>query len=514
MQKKLISLFLVVASLMAVLGLVWSVDRLGATDTAVTAGAPPLISYQGILTDSGGEPISGTVTLKFGVYAAASGGAPLWEETQSGVPVSDGSFSVLLGSVQPLTTGLFDDPTRYLQVSVDVSDGGGSFTDLPRQQLASVPYALQAEQAEEAVQADTALQADTASQADTALQADTAAQADTADSAPWSGLTGVPAGFADGSDDGAQYANIIHVAKSGGDYTSVADALDSIGDAAANNPYLVAVAPGVYTETNLVAIPGYVHLRGSGENATKIVSTRSASTQGNNSATVDLGDNGRISHLTVANSGADDNYAIAIYSAETTRATVIEQVTAVVDGDGGVGHFAVYLNDAEPIIKNSTLMAGGAAGFGTAVNAALGSVNISGGFPQALIENSILMGGAASNQENCNDPTGTGFGLQLSESSPMVRESYICGGHRGIAVYVNGNVQVQSSSVKVSTSGGAFLFEISASGSIKLANSGVSYLGNKFTGTGVNGLSCVHTYDLGTYAPLTDATNNSATACN
>lgn len=508
MQKKLISLFLVVGSLMAVLGLVWGVDRLGATETAVTAGAPPLVSYQGILTDSGGEPISGTVTLKFGVYAAASGGGPLWEETQSDVPVSDGSFSVLLGSVQPLTTTLFADPTRYLQVSVDVSGGGGSFTDLPRQQLASVPYALQAAQAERAMEADTA------SQADSALQADTATQADTADSAPWSGLTGVPAGFADGSDDGNQYANVIHVAKSGGDYTSVADALDSIGDAAANNPYLVIVAPGVYTETNLAAIPGYVHLRGSGENATKIVSTRSASVQNNNSATVDLGDNGRISHLTVANSGADDNYAIAIYSAETTRATVIEHVTAIVDGDGGVGHYAVYLNDAEPVIKNSTMMAGGAIGFGAAVNAALGSVNISGGFPQALIENSILMGGAASNQENCNDPTGTGFGLQLSESSPMVRESYICGGHRGIAVYNNGHVQVQSSSVKVSTSGGAFLFEITASASIKLANSGVSYLGNKFTGSGISGLSCVHTYDLGTYAPLTDATNSSANACN
>ena len=61
--------------------------------------------------------------------------------------------------------------------------------------------------------------------------------------------------------------------------------------------------------------------------------------------------------------------------------------------------------------------------------------------------------------------------------------------------------------------GSAFLFEISTTGSIRLAHSGVQYLGNKFTGTGT-GLSCVHTHAIGTFAPLVDATNSAATACN
>ena len=65
----------------------------------------------------------------------------------------------------------------------------------------------------------------------------------------------------------------------------------------------------------------------------------------------------------------------------------------------------------------------------------------------------------------------------------------------------------------VSSAGQAYLFEITASGSIKLANSGVSYIGNKFTGAGVSGLSCAHTFSLGTFTVLGDAANNSATAC-
>ncbi len=255
------------------------------------------------------------------------------------------------------------------------------------------------------------------------------------------------------------------MAASGGDFTSVAAALTSITDASPTNPYLVQVMPGVYLETA----------------------------------------------LTVRNTGTG-TYRIALYSAQTTRATVVDTVVAEVIGAGGVGHFAAYWNDAEAIIRDSTLFGGGATGFGSGVNTAFGSVNIAGGFPQALIERSILMGGSASNLENCNDNSGTGFGVQLANSSPLLRQSYVCGGHRGVAVYTNGNVQLQDSAINVSATGSAFLFEISASGSISIANSGVSYVGNKFTGAGT-GLRCVHAYNFGTYAPLSNGTT-SGTACN
>jgi hypothetical protein len=476
-------------------------------------GAPALISYQGYLSDSSGEPISGTVDLRFELYADAEGGSALWSETQSNVAVGSGYFAAMLGEVTPLSASDFDSTTRYLQVSVDTGDG---FTDLPRQRLASVPYALQSEEAK---------------------------QAASADAAPWSGLSGVPDGFADDSDDDTLaelscgdgqvakwddtagqwacdddddtisgedgYGNVIVVAKSGGDYDSVAEALNSITSPSADNRYQVWVAPGVYTETQLAQVQGYVHLQGAGPNATVIKSARTNTVQNSDAATAQLDDNGRISDVSIVNEGTG-TYGIAIYSFDATRDTFVDNVVAEARGEGGTGHFAMYLNDSEPTIQNSTLKASGASG--TAVNAALGSVNATGGFPQALVMNSILIGGGNNDKENCTDNTGTGFGLQLRDSSPNIRDSYICGGHRGIAVYINGHVIVQNSNLEVSSNTEAYLFEISSAGSISLASTGVTYFSpRKLTGAGT-GLRCVHTYDNGTFLPLTDG-STSASAC-
>lgn len=426
-------------------------------------GVPGLISYQGFLADGNGDPVAdGSYPMNFAIYDAGSGGTLVWAESQSSVAVSGGFFAVMLGSGSctngcPLGADTFAGPNRYLQVSADTGSG---MTTFPRQQFGSVPYALQA-----------------------------------------------PTGNGGG---GVAYENVITVATGGGDFTSVAAALASITDSSSTNRYLVQVMPGVYTETDLVVVKEYVHVRGSGPNATVITSSRSGGTPANGAATVDLLDNGRISNITVRNTGTG-TFGIALYSAETTRAAVVDNVVAEAIGAGGTGHYAAYWNDAEAIIRNSTLRATGATGFGTGVNAAFGSVNIAGGFPQALIDNSILIGGA-NTLETCTDNSGTGFGMQLSNSTPLVRTSYICGGHRGIALYINGHPQIQNSSVKVSSTGSAFLFEITASGSISVANSGISYIGNKFTGAGT-GLRCVHNYDLGTWAALSNGTTVAA-ACN
>jgi hypothetical protein len=260
---------------------------------------------------------------------------------------------------------------------------------------------------------------------------------------------------------------VVIVAPSGGDFTSVAAALSSITDASPTNPYLVQVMPGVYAETALVQVGSFVHVRGSGPSTTVVTSSRTAGTPGAAAATVELLELSRLSHLTVRNTGAG-TYGLAMFSESTTRGTVVESVTAEAIGAGGLAHYAAYWSDAEATIRDSTLFAGGAVGFGTAVNAAFGSVNISGGFPQALIERSILIGGSNNSLENCNDNSGTGFGLQMANSTPLVRHSYICGGHRGI--------------------------------------------GNKFTGAGT-GLRCVHAYHLGTWAALSNGTT-AGTACN
>ena len=102
---------------------------------------------------------------------------------------------------------------------------------------------------------------------------------------------------------GAHYQNVVVVAKSGGDYTGVQAAIDSITDAAAGNPYLVWVAPGVYSET--VTMKPYVHLQGAGQEATIITSTAGSSAWPP-TGYADLASDTSLRDLTVGNSGTDD----------------------------------------------------------------------------------------------------------------------------------------------------------------------------------------------------------------
>lgn len=304
--------------------------------------------------------------------------------------------------------------------------------------------------------------------------------------------------------------NVIVVATSQGDFTSVVAALDSITDASLNNPYLVWVGPGTYTESSLVQVKSHVHLQGAGPNATRIESSRSASSPGSSAATLQLDELGRVSDLTVRNSGTG-TYSIAIYSAQTTRDAVVANVVAEVNGNGGTGHYAAYLNDAEVTIRDSLLRASGATGFGTGVNAGVGIVNISGGFPQPRIENSLLIGGNSNpNGLSCAGNTGTGFGIQAVNAAPQVWNSYICGDRRGIFLGTNGTARLHHSEVWASSTGGTFLLESTSSAAIVITHSGVFYAGNKHTGTG--GLVCTHNH-LANYTPASDGTT-AATACN
>jgi len=66
--------------------------------------------------------------------------------------------------------------------------------------------------------------------------------------------------------------NVISVAKEGGDFTSVKDALDSITDNDANNRYTVQIAPSIYTEDNPIQGKEYVSVKAIGDlQTTRIV---------------------------------------------------------------------------------------------------------------------------------------------------------------------------------------------------------------------------------------------------
>lgn len=112
------------------------------TTSFLFAQAPNLLNYQGKLNPS---PGAGTVNLSmtFSIYTAAPGGTASWTETRN-VPVTNGVFSELLGSVTPFPSDLFTGAgDRYLGIKV------GSDPEMtPRFRLASVVFAIRASQAD------------------------------------------------------------------------------------------------------------------------------------------------------------------------------------------------------------------------------------------------------------------------------------------------------------------------------------------------------------------------------
>ncbi|GAI50567.1 unnamed protein product, partial [marine sediment metagenome] len=99
-------------------------------------GASPVatkISYQGQLTDGGGNLLNGNYNLKFRLWDAAVGGRQVGSTiTKNSVPVSQGLFSVQL----EVDESDFNGQALWLEVEASGEVLG------PRQEILPVPYAL------------------------------------------------------------------------------------------------------------------------------------------------------------------------------------------------------------------------------------------------------------------------------------------------------------------------------------------------------------------------------------
>jgi len=99
---------------------------------AVAAPAAPtapsrLLTYQGHLLDASGLPVAdGAYPMAFSLWDAATDGAQLWGPEAHTVAVTDGYFSLLLGTEISLDAAHFTGDT-YLEIAV----GGETLT--PRQ---------------------------------------------------------------------------------------------------------------------------------------------------------------------------------------------------------------------------------------------------------------------------------------------------------------------------------------------------------------------------------------------
>ncbi len=120
-------------------------------------------TYQGYLTTSD-HPVEGNCDMQFSLWTEAAAGTQVGATLDRlAVPLSKGRFTVQLdfGSV-------FDGTAYWLKIAVRCPAGSGSYTDLtPRQALTAAPYAQ---------------------------------------SVPWSGISNIPAGFADNVDNDTVYA--------------------------------------------------------------------------------------------------------------------------------------------------------------------------------------------------------------------------------------------------------------------------------------------------------------------
>ncbi|QSQ11940.1 hypothetical protein [Myxococcus landrumensis] len=101
--------------------------------------APRTMAFQGRLVRADGSPEGSPQDITFALYATATGGAPLWQESHVGVPVTNGYYAVVLGASVPLR----DDVMKRNELHLGVTLAGQSEL-IPRLPLTSVPFALRA----------------------------------------------------------------------------------------------------------------------------------------------------------------------------------------------------------------------------------------------------------------------------------------------------------------------------------------------------------------------------------
>jgi hypothetical protein len=114
---------------------------------------PPLVNYQGTLTDANGAAIpDGMKKLEFNLYDAPLAGNRVWgPQIFDGVAVVSGHFNVILGTTDSggrLLSAAFGASQRYLSLKVGLvgQDLTGIAEIAPRQQILSAPYSFRAEQ--------------------------------------------------------------------------------------------------------------------------------------------------------------------------------------------------------------------------------------------------------------------------------------------------------------------------------------------------------------------------------
>jgi hypothetical protein len=153
----------------------------------------------------------------------------------------------------------------------------------------------------------------------------------------------------------AHYAQVITVAKGGGDFTDPISAMNSISDASATKPYLIRIMPGVYElgSEAYLRLKSFVDIEGSGEGVTKI--TGGGFNVLYSIVYADGASNVEIRNLTIATVGTASETAGFNNSGGRVK---LSHVTITSAGVGNTS-FAIFEPGVELTLSHATLVASG-----------------------------------------------------------------------------------------------------------------------------------------------------------
>jgi len=160
-------------------------------------------------------------------------------------------------------------------------------------------------------------------------------------------------------------SNIVTVAKSGGDYTSIIAAMNSITNASNLNPHIIKIYPGVYDlSSTSLTVKSYVEIIGSGMNSTFIKGSVN-SHNSSSGALLNMSLFSSLRNITVSNTSNGANTIGVLINGisydqhnnvnlENRRANVIIDHSNIIAINGTYLTTAIHIRDSRSIIINNS----------------------------------------------------------------------------------------------------------------------------------------------------------------